>query len=136
MGKVVQEKTGTVYGHLTVVRRSGFQITPSGFRVATWLCKCDCGAQVIVRGSNLRYGSTKSCGHPRKISFQAIMCRRWIQRKRVHIPERYSEHFANDFREFFWGEAELPKVVEDDGGIGARAQLVLDGAYGGEFVVD
>ncbi len=29
---------------------------------AMWLCKCDCGNETVVSGSNLRSGSTKSCG--------------------------------------------------------------------------
>lgn len=29
---------------------------------AVWLCKCDCGKEVIVLGSSLRDGTTKSCG--------------------------------------------------------------------------
>lgn len=28
----------------------------------TWLCKCDCGNEVIVRTNNLRNGGTNSCG--------------------------------------------------------------------------
>lgn len=27
-----------------------------------WLCKCDCGNEVIVSSANLKNGSTKSCG--------------------------------------------------------------------------
>ena len=27
-----------------------------------WLCRCDCGKEVIKRGSNLTSGHTKSCG--------------------------------------------------------------------------
>lgn len=27
-----------------------------------WLCKCDCGKEIITRGSSLRNGSSKSCG--------------------------------------------------------------------------
>ena len=27
-----------------------------------WLCRCDCGEQKLVRGSDLRRGSTNSCG--------------------------------------------------------------------------
>ena len=27
-----------------------------------WLCKCECGKEVIVRGSTLRNGQSKSCG--------------------------------------------------------------------------
>jgi hypothetical protein len=29
---------------------------------AHWLCKCDCGEQKVVRGADLRNGSTFSCG--------------------------------------------------------------------------
>jgi hypothetical protein len=27
-----------------------------------WLCKCDCGNEVVVTTGNLRSGNTKSCG--------------------------------------------------------------------------
>lgn len=29
---------------------------------AYWLCRCDCGKEVVVSGSKLRNGHTKSCG--------------------------------------------------------------------------
>ncbi len=35
-------------------------------RMAHWLCKCDCGKVVVVRGLSLRTGHTKSCGCARK----------------------------------------------------------------------
>lgn len=31
-------------------------------RYATWYCVCECGAETIVMGQNLRNGSTSSCG--------------------------------------------------------------------------
>ena len=31
-------------------------------RYVRWLCKCDCGKFVKVRGDMLRKGNTKSCG--------------------------------------------------------------------------
>lgn len=45
------------FGRLEVVRR-----VPSITKDAVWLCRCDCGQEKVVRGSNLRNGSTKSCG--------------------------------------------------------------------------
>ena len=36
------------------------QQKPSG--ATMWLCRCDCGREVPVRGSNLRSGNSKSCG--------------------------------------------------------------------------
>lgn len=54
----VVDITGKKYGRLTVVRRAGS--SPRG--EATWLCRCDCGGESIVRGTDLRAGHTKSCG--------------------------------------------------------------------------
>lgn len=31
-------------------------------RCAFWRCKCDCGNEIVVKGTNLRDGTTKSCG--------------------------------------------------------------------------
>ena len=58
MSKLINE-TGNKYGYLTVIER-GLN-TKSG--KAQWICKCDCGSDnIIVLGSSLRNGTTKSCG--------------------------------------------------------------------------
>ena len=49
--------TGKRFGRLLVIAKDGHK----GKSVA-WLCKCDCGAKVIVRGNDLRSGATQSCG--------------------------------------------------------------------------
>lgn len=56
MGKCI-DLTGQKFGRLTVIKRA----ENKGTR-ATWLCKCDCGNELIVVGKNLRTGNTKSCG--------------------------------------------------------------------------
>jgi hypothetical protein len=48
---------GKRFGFLTVIKRSG-----SRNYKAYWFCRCDCGNEVIVIGTNLRNGNTKSCG--------------------------------------------------------------------------
>ena len=48
---------GFVFGKLTVIKFSHFKRN-----VAHWICKCSCGKEVAINGSNLRTGSTKSCG--------------------------------------------------------------------------
>ncbi len=50
--------SGKHFGRLQVVRRHG-SITGGE---ATWLCRCACGAQTVVRGYSLRSGQSKSCG--------------------------------------------------------------------------
>lgn len=49
--------TGQRYGSLTVI--SIAENEP--YKKKKWLCKCDCGEDVIVSGSNLRCGHTKHC---------------------------------------------------------------------------
>lgn len=56
--KKTKDMTGKRFGKLTVIERAG----TDKFGKATWLCKCDCGNEVIVPGGNLRSGNTTSCG--------------------------------------------------------------------------
>ena len=49
--------TGEKIGRLTVMER-----VPKAHKNAYWKCKCECGNEVIVRGTILRYRPTQSCG--------------------------------------------------------------------------
>ena len=52
------DETGNRYGRLVVI-----SLDESGpFDELGWICVCDCGNQLTVRGSSLRDGDTKSCG--------------------------------------------------------------------------
>jgi hypothetical protein len=50
--------TDQVFGRLTVLEDVG----KDKWRDTLWLCKCSCGKEKVVSGSNLRSGNTKSCG--------------------------------------------------------------------------
>lgn len=50
--------TGQRFGKLTVVRRA--ENTKTG--QAQWLCRCDCGNEIVVRRGNLQSGNTETCG--------------------------------------------------------------------------
>lgn len=50
---------GKRFGRLVVIKDSGFR-NPKG--MVLWLCACDCGKQKIILGSNIRSGTTVSCG--------------------------------------------------------------------------
>lgn len=56
MGKV-KDITGIKYGRLTPVSFVGIK----GHK-AMWLCKCDCGKEIVVANSNLQSRTTRSCG--------------------------------------------------------------------------
>lgn len=58
MPNKVYDLTGQRFGRWSVLKRSGNDDQGA----ATWLCRCDCGKERIVRGYALRYGHTKSCG--------------------------------------------------------------------------
>lgn len=56
--KAAMELVGKRFGKLTVIER----MANSKAHKTRWLCKCECGNEVIVVGSNLRSGNTTSCG--------------------------------------------------------------------------
>ena len=58
MCRKAEDLTGKKYERLTVVERRG----SDKHGKALWLCKCECGNEVVVRGGSLRSGHTTSCG--------------------------------------------------------------------------
>lgn len=58
----LNDLTGKRFGRLTVEGRGKDYIKPSGKHEVTFICKCDCGSIKEIRSSNLKNGTTKSCG--------------------------------------------------------------------------
>lgn len=54
--------TGQKFEYLTAIKRAEDKVYPSGKKVPTFLCKCDCGNTRIVVKSDLISGAVKSCG--------------------------------------------------------------------------
>jgi len=52
------DETGNRYGRLLVLRQDG----QDKHQCAMWICRCDCGNEVRVQGTNLRRGGVQSCG--------------------------------------------------------------------------
>ncbi|WP_409969838.1 zinc-ribbon domain-containing protein [Bengtsoniella intestinalis] len=48
--------TGLQFGRLTVVERQGIE------KESLWLCRCDCGGEIVVAQSSLTGKKTTSCG--------------------------------------------------------------------------
>ena len=57
MSKLI-DLTGQRFGRLTVIERA----ENAGNKQIRWLCKCDCGGKVTVRGDHLRSSYVLSCG--------------------------------------------------------------------------
>ena len=49
---------GEKFGSLSVIKR----VPSLSSKYSLWLCHCDCGKDVVVRGGNLASGNSKSCG--------------------------------------------------------------------------
>lgn len=73
MGKV-KDEIGNIYGKLTVLQRG-----ENAGRLATWICQCECGNVITVKGASLRSGNTKSCG-----------CQKYAGLKKQHIIQNKS----------------------------------------------
>ena len=58
IGRPVKDLTGMNFNELTVLQFWGIKD-----KVAYWECVCSCGKEIIVQGSRLISGKTKSCGH-------------------------------------------------------------------------
>lgn len=54
--------TGLKFGRLTAIRRYGKTMDGK----TAWLCRCECGTEIVVALNNLRSGGTRSCGCLRK----------------------------------------------------------------------
>lgn len=57
MSKLIDE-TGHTYGKLTIIKRGPNDKNNK----AQWLCKCQCGNEILTSGTYLRRGETTSCG--------------------------------------------------------------------------
>ena len=58
----LKDLTGQKFGRLTVIRRGEDYISPKGAMSVRWVCRCDCGKEILVGRSSLQSGSYKSCG--------------------------------------------------------------------------
>lgn len=56
--RIRQLLTGKKFGKLTAIEYKG----SDKFRNALWLCQCDCGNKIIVKGTLIKTGKIVSCG--------------------------------------------------------------------------
>lgn len=59
VGSRVQDLAGCKFGRLTAISVNGYR---AGRKSVLWLCRCECGGEVVVRGDVLQSGRSKSCG--------------------------------------------------------------------------
>lgn len=72
------DRTGCRYGRLTVIEKAEKPLRTTQTCV-WWLCRCDCGAEVVVYGGNLTDGRTRSCGCLRSETASRMAKERWAK---------------------------------------------------------
>lgn len=75
----MNELTGQKFNKLTVIEKTDKK---NASRDRYWLCRCDCGNQVIALGSCLKNGNVESCG--------CIKHNRHIERINSYIGKKYN----------------------------------------------
>ena len=88
------------FGKLVAIKMHG-----SDKGQALWLCRCDCGNEIVVRGADLRSGNTKSCGCLRKEVTKDKAIERWQD-------EEYRKMMSNK-AEKQWKEGDLRQAINN-----------------------
>ena len=57
-----KDLSGQMFDKLLVIERADDWVGANGHRCIQWLCECDCGQRLLVKGSSLIAGYNKSCG--------------------------------------------------------------------------
>lgn len=78
MVKVRQDLSGMRVNHLVVLRQVEDKVGSNGRHRPAWLCKCDCGQEIIVVQDTLKGGRIKSCGCQR---YQSLIERNLKQKE-------------------------------------------------------
>ena len=96
--------TGQRFEKLTVIKR--VENTKQG--MAQWLCRCDCGNEIIVSGINLRSKHTKSCGCLRVIA-QYESHKRFNQ---YDLTGEYGIGYTSKGEEFYFDLEDYEKIKD------------------------
>ena len=79
MGKII-DLTGQKFNRLEVL-----EFVEVKKKFSYWLCRCDCGNEVIVRGNDLKSGKTQSCG---------CFCREFSKKRFTKHGMRYTKIYS------------------------------------------
>jgi hypothetical protein len=60
--KLFENLTNQTFGRLTVVEYIGAKYPNKRTKGHQWLCKCECGNEIVVLGGSLKSNNTNSCG--------------------------------------------------------------------------
>lgn len=100
----LKDLTGQRFEKLTVINRA--ENTKQG--MTQWLCKCDCGNEIITTGINLRSNHTKSCGCMR-IAAQYDSHKKYNQ---YNLSGEYGIGYTSKGEEFYFDLEDYDKIKD------------------------
>ena len=83
----IMKEHGVPDSLLTVIKEVEPHITSGGNKQTQYLCKCNCGKEVILKSSAIRNGNTKSCGCLKKKK----LAERNAKNSSVKVGNRYGK---------------------------------------------
>lgn len=97
MSKIIN-LAGLKFGRLTVIKK----VKNNKKGNSQWLCRCDCGNEIIVFSNNLCRGNTKSCGCLRKDNAKILFTKHNNCNSRLYVvwrdmKRRCTNPHAKDF---------------------------------------
>lgn len=105
----VIDMTGMQFGKLTVLRR----VDNNSHGSAQWLCRCTCGNEKVILGSNLRNGKTTSCGCYGKEVLSSPDVRQALRKyNRYELHEDYVTLYTNNGLPFLVDIDDFSKVYD------------------------
>ena len=85
MGRKLIDLTGEKYGKLTVIKAND---TNNKYGRQKWLCKCECGNEIVAYGYNIIRGHTESCGCYKELSLDVAGMRSVLRSYKNSAKER------------------------------------------------
>lgn len=93
----IKDMTGRQFGRLTVLQRVEDHVYPNGRHDIQYLCRCDCGKELVALGIHLRSGHTSSCGCARAEAARNTMTTHGMTNTRLHdIWKNMKERCLNE----------------------------------------
>lgn len=108
VAKRIIDLTGQKFGNLEVIQQA-----PAKNQKTYWLCKCDCGNEVIIRAQHLIEGSAKSCGCSRKSHGESKIAK-ILKENNIVFERNYYVNINNNFA-FFDFYVDNNYFIEFDG---------------------
>lgn len=83
----IMSEHGVENSKLIVIKMAEPSFDSTGHKRTRWLCRCECGKELIINGHALRSGNSKSCGCVRKEK----LIQRNISNSSVHVGDVYGK---------------------------------------------